>query len=332
LKIADVVVFLNFRNYPVDGIIDTITTVFQGAVMSRLSSVVRRLSRQGWDHKPSHSAQDTLLDAVKRSHLPQSTLFFTHHKCASTFVNRLLSRVEGRYGGLQAVDYEGCLWDHIARLDVPQPVTPHQVLETFEDDLFRTRGFVYGPLRAPFSIGRDQRFNRIVFIRDPRDTLVSMYYSLGWTHPVPPAPEQAEPFLALRAEAQRSTIDEFAIAHAHSWLKPLLANYREMIADAHGRVAVFHYEDLIARPDATVSSMLAVISGGATGGPTIESILKGETFVRSTKNDHHHQRSGAAGQYVKELNHWTIAQLNKLFREDLEFFCGSESGHLRRAA
>lgn len=244
----------------------------------------------------------------------------------------MMARIDGLYGGLRTVDYSGVLWDHSADIDVPKPVDDLKIFELFSDELFRPRGFVYGPLRGPFSLGHDPRFRRIVFIRDPRDTLVSMYYSMGWSHPLPPDPERAELFLALRERARRLGIDGFAIDQAYSWLAPLLAQYRQMATGANEWLAVFRYEDLITRPQATVTAMLDMISGGLAGGPTTESILDGERFVRSANVDNHHQRNGAAGQYLQELLPSTIARLDRIFGEDLAFFWGSDFAASRRAA
>lgn len=299
--------------------------------MSRLSAFIRRGFRFR-AHDSADFVRETLFEAMRREHLPQSTLFFTHQKCASTFVQRLLSRLEGSYGGLRVVDYSNVLWNHNARLKSPGPVDDIQLFDRLKHDLFCSRGFVYGPLRGGFSLAHDPRFSRVIFLRDPRDTLISMYYSMGWTHSIPPDPAWAEVFLTARAQVQRMTIDEFVVDHAQRWLKPVLAGYRDIVAKATGRLAVFRYEDLITRPEATVSSMLDVISGGAVGGPTVASALEGETFVRSHTVNDSHQRSGAAGQYRKELSALTIARLERIFAEEFDFFWSSGSGHLRRAA
>ncbi|MEL7500111.1 MAG: sulfotransferase domain-containing protein [Planctomycetota bacterium] len=68
---------------------------------------------------------------------------------------------------------------------------------------------------------------RIFHLRDPRDMLVSEYYSFGWTHPT----EQQKGLESRRQEIQQMSVDEYVVTQAEVCTWPVdqkyapLANY-----------------------------------------------------------------------------------------------------------
>src|SRR5438132_10534005 len=108
---------------------------------------------------------------------PESVYFYTLHKCASgLFSDYVLKNVRR----LRLIDYED-------RFYKGEPVCV----------TFKEKGFIYGPIRVsngpqstiysklvePASRTDFVRDKIAIFlIRDPRDILVSSYYSFGYTH------------------------------------------------------------------------------------------------------------------------------------------------------
>ena len=52
-------------------------------------------------------------------------------------------------------------------------------------NLFSENGEIYGPQRKPLNFSGIENYKKIFFLRDPRDVLVSAYYSFGKTHKIP---------------------------------------------------------------------------------------------------------------------------------------------------
>ncbi|HRW90153.1 MAG TPA: hypothetical protein P5027_09385, partial [Flavobacteriales bacterium] len=99
-----------------------------------------------------------------------SILFFTTHKAASMFVDRVLKRLGQAHGMLHA-DLEG--WFSTG---------PPKLWRLFKDpaamkQLFRPRGIYYGALRSHRPIADLENYRVVLMLRDPRDMLTSYYFS-----------------------------------------------------------------------------------------------------------------------------------------------------------
>lgn len=263
----------------------------------------------------------------------RSTLFFTHHKCASTFINRFLMRMDNAIAGLRSIDYCNFFWKLEDRSKVmgSYALDDNAFLNEMMDSLFQERGFIYGPLRYPLEICHDTRFTRIVFLRDPRDTLVSFYHSVAHSHPLPADPRLAKTLLNLRHKSLSQGIDSFVIEQAETWLGPLLQKYRNLVADGGSHIHLFLYEDLVENPENVVGNMLRAIAGPPCN-RLMHEILRHETFLQNGSNDGCHQRSGRTGQFRDELSRFTVARVERLFQNELEFFWGGRSAPLSSAA
>lgn len=299
--------------------------------MSRLSTAVRRLRHRLQPPAPELVALRT---ACRVATLPQSVLFLTHNKCASTFVTKLLARTASLPGGMKTVDYEDLLWNHGAELDIgARHGGPAAFLETMRNFLFCDRGVVYGPLRTGCSVGFDDRFKRLFFLRDPRDALVSNHHSIAHTHPFPKDPMDLRRFQLERARSLRESVDDYALRNVNRWIKPVLSSYREMLVRSRTNSRVFLYEDFVCSPADTVRDMLAFITDTSPSAAAVADLIRSETFVQATNQLDRHQRCGAPGQYRELLRPTTIARLNNILRDELDFFWdGSASRRLPLAA
>lgn len=296
--------------------------------MQPFSRLARSLRRRLVDEGNRALAARSVRQALSLADAPRSSLFFTHHKCASTFVIRMIQRVDAAAPGLRAIDYETVFWNHAHELrhQGHSHPTAMEVFTNLSSLLFAERGFIYGPLRFPFPMAEDERFNRIFFLRDPRDTLVSLYHSISESHPLPPDRERAEAMLRERQRSLDDGIDRFVLDQAEAFEERIMRPYRQSIRRGGARAFLFRYEEFIDDPQSTVARMVGILCGEANA-LSAERILADETFVQRNRRKHHHQRSGRFGQYLDELKPLTIARLDRVFAEHLQFLEGG-----RRAA
>jgi hypothetical protein len=111
-------------------------------------------------------------------------------------------------------------------------------------------GNVYGGFREmPIALAQHPIFRagpKILMIRDPRDALVSEYFSSAYSHPVPPRTRPDAPMTdlmeGLRREALDTEIDAFVIKRAR-WMQQAFLGYTE-VARLAGTI-VIRYEDYI---------------------------------------------------------------------------------------
>ncbi|MGK7926886.1 MAG: sulfotransferase, partial [Spirulina sp.] len=121
-----------------------------------------------------------LRNAARNLERPRSILFYTSHKCASTFVGKLLDTIckKSQY---EIIDYAGTIWgagDRLKHIESPYEL----FLERAYSDLYSLHGKIYAPQREYLDFPGRTKFKHIFFLRDPRDVLISAYYSFGFTH------------------------------------------------------------------------------------------------------------------------------------------------------
>lgn len=240
----------------------------------------------------------------------ESVYFFTFHKCASSlFGGYVLKNVEG----LRSVDLETRIYqgERLGRLR------------------FEETGHIYGPLRlsteaaSPIhtqlteSVGREefvQDKSAVFLVRDPRDILVSAYYSFGQSHGYSAVPEIQEMQKQRRSRIQTLSIDEYAVRNVDT----VAGHFRT--AAQLSRVCrtgtVLKYEDMIDDFDSFLERLTAVL--------TLKRGVAEEMYQRSRPKQREdtssHRRSGRPGGFRCKLTDETIHYLNDALEDVLEEF------------
>lgn len=110
-------------------------------------------------------------------------------------------------------------------------------------------GNVYGGFRAfPRSLLSNHHFaagRKIVLVRDPRDALVSQYFSFAKSHYLPDGSDDTGPrqlISRFRKQLENIGIDEFVLSQAAPFKQTMLA-YRSLVGEKSA--LVMRYEDVI---------------------------------------------------------------------------------------
>jgi hypothetical protein len=160
----------------------------------------------------------------------------------------------------------------------------------------------------------------ILMLRDPRDVLVSEYYSIAYSHAAPYGPSaKYDEFLKQRQAAQSMTIDEYVISDSER-LHEILRRYTLVLLDKHPHVYVTTYEQMVTdfqrwltnlfdRCELRVSAELS------------ERLLRENECLRPQNEDvRRHLRKGQSGDYREKLQKKTIDYLNAKFEPVLKEF------------
>lgn len=257
-----------------------------------------------------------LIRTHKASEKPRSVIFFTTHKCASSFMNHFFNMVS-EDSNYKVVDYASSIWALGNSLDIGPIYEPF--LEENYDRLYFQRGEIYAPQRRPIHFPGIERFKHVFFLRDPRDVLVSAYYSFAFSHSIPQNTSAKDVFLREREKMQRGTIDDYAREAASEWILPLYQKYQYLRESSNSNIFLSYdlfnsnlpkfIKDLSQFLDFDLSEqkIQKVIKVNDKGGNTKESISK-------------HRRSGKSGQFREKLSPGTIEYLNKLFSDSLVYW------------
>lgn len=243
--------------------------------------------------------------------LPESVYFYTFHKCASTLFS---SYVLKNLKGLLHVDYAARIY---------QGKLSEKVLD------FREKGFVYGPIRLsanpayptyrmliePLSrheFVRDKR--AIFFVRDPRDILVSAYYSFGYTHSLSDVQHIREIQEASRKKIQSRSLDEYVLEHADTQARYFATLYE--LSRACERGVVLRYEDLVDNFDSFIGQLCSYV---AIDDEVVREIYR-RSRPRKQEDASSHRRSGQIGSFRDKLKEETVALLNGRLEGTLKMF------------
>lgn len=243
-------------------------------------------------------------------HKYESVFFYTFHKCASTlFSGYILKNITG----LCNIDYAKMIYSN---------KMPNKIC-------FKRSGYVYGPIRlsvktnTPLYEKFTKRVNTnefvrdklaIFLVRDPRDILVSQYYSFGFTHSLTPNLKIQNRHLANRAKIKAMTLDEYVVNEAPS-IK-LYFNIAHELSKGCNRGVILKYEDMIDNHEQFSRDLNQFIK--------ISNKVKDQLFLstrpKTVEDTSSHRRSGRPGQFRSKLNQKTIKRLNMILKPTLKLF------------
>jgi hypothetical protein len=245
---------------------------------------------------------------------------FTLHKSASMFIHKqceALCRMSGLSYHSPNVPGSG--------LDARRLLTDKQV--------WRTRHGCFAPVRFFVDIPRLESYRIILHLRDPRDVLVSMFYSYCYIHA-----GELEANTGYRKEAASKGIDAFVLAkategsanypgdygtggHVEDLIGNLPKRYDDYLERVFGRpnVSFVKYEEMVTDyrswlekfiepfPIENKSEVVEQFAGRSA-----------ELFPRRTGDVMSHVRHVAPGDHKAKLQPRTIERLNEIFSDTLD--------------
>lgn len=252
-----------------------------------------------------------VLQADKNLTKPRSAIFYTTHKCASSFVGNLFDLLV-KNSQYELVDYPSSIWA------LGNKINPGQNYEAFLEkaysDLYSLHGKIYAPQRKYLDFPGRERFKHIFFLRDPRDVLVSAYFSLGFTHSKPKNNASLNKFIQTRNDIQSQGIDNYVLGDAESWIIPLYKQYKHLRETAEESIYLRY--DLFAYDTAEFIKKISDFLQLEISEKNIESLIRKARPVQATEAMKH-KRSGRSGQYLEKLQPTTIDKLNNILSEIL---------------
>lgn len=240
----------------------------------------------------------------------ESVYFYTLHKCASTlFAHFLLQHARG----LKHCDYASRIY--LGR----QKGTLR----------FASHGYLYGPIRISAKLespvysqlvapaikpefAADKR--AVFFIRDPRDILVSQYYSFGFTHGLSPVERIRQLEKAEREFVRSMDVDAYVV-HAATKLRDDMLVIDNLASQCRIS-ALLRYEDMINDFDRFRNALSRLLDFD----PEVLEELYRQSRPRESEDTHSHKRSGRVGDYAEKLRPETVSELNAILMPVLNRF------------
>ncbi len=240
-----------------------------------------------------------------------SSLAFSLYKAGSTLLSKVLEDL-APHAGVRAYNLEKELF----RLGIEHRDLPKSVA-----GVFRERGYCYTVFRSmPFAyeIPIFENAPKLLLVRDPRDILVSHYFSMGKTHPTPGdavSQKKRERFDRERQIVQTTTVDEHALRKAELFRRYFAEYDRRLLAQPNLRID--RYEDIVfSKPD-WVDAICGHL-GWEIEVETRASVAQKHDIVPEDEQGNRHIRRVRPGDHVEKLRPETIASLNETFAPVLE--------------
>lgn len=153
----------------------------------------------------------------------------------------------------------------------------------------------------------------LLLVRDPRDMLVSMYYSVLKSHVVP---KKHSKFLLNRREAAKLSVDEFVLKKAENYLHNF-ERYRQKLPVEN--LTVYRYEDVIYDKAEWLRDMVGKL--GLPQSPNrIRKIARDFDVFPGAERQEKHIRQVHPGNHKKKLKEETIDGLNNILSEFLNSY------------
>lgn len=246
----------------------------------------------------------------------RSIIHFSLNKAATQYVKSILRKASLENGltpvGLNEFAFDSQLpfLDHLSDDDMQQ-----------YKHVFRSRGYLYSVFGGFVrSIDNFEDYAVILTIRDPRDILVSDFFSIAYSHAAPGAKSnKQEDFLIKRQRAREMNIDEFVRAEADNLLS-VYSVYTERLTSYHPRVHVLKYEEMIRDFETWLKKLLE--GAELKISDQLRETLRAENQRLSPNREDKtkHLRKGKSGDYLEKLEKETINFLNVKFAKVLQQF------------
>ena len=225
-------------------------------------------------------------------------VLFTTHKCASTEMHNVLRNISFNS------NLSHCNLDQLFSL-LP---LPECLLYYFIRSKTPHNNIIYGPVKNLQIFYKSKNLNALFILRDPRDVLVSLYYSVYFSHSLTNIKN-----IYGRLLCYKTSIDQFILKNNHK----IFATYNDYRVLSKTN---FYLSDIFISYD-NLFSEKNLISQFIIQDSQIK-----HNFIRmNTNNKFSHLRSGESEQYLTELQRKTIDKLNIEFQSIISYFKFNET-------
>lgn len=272
------------------------------ARIPQVAEVLRRRRMRG--RYPNEMA---LLEGKSRTTSSrQSVVLFTQHKCASVYTHDIFCTL-ALESGMMPASYEHIIFDgEVTQAD------RDRIYGSGGSALYPTRGYSFAPIRGFHAGIHDlDAYRLVLMLRDPRDALVSFYFSMAYSHSVPQGKtESRATVLAERERATGVNIDDYVLEKSGFFLQTY-ENYLQHILDRPNTLFVT-YEQMIDDFAAWLQKIIQH-TGFSPTEEVVARLVRESNFQVNVEDPLKHRRQVAAGDHRRKLHPETIEKLNQRF-------------------
>lgn len=235
---------------------------------------------------------------------------FGIHKCGSSLLNNIMLDI--------------CRINQIPDVPIPELAFEQSIpTEVWDDcaDLNSTildgychRGYRHFPMFLAKNKILNQR-KKILLVRDPRDAIVSAYFSFARSHVLPDSGKLLDDMLKTREDMNQTEIDSFCVEQS-SGVKAAFNRYHDHLKHDE-LLKIYRYEDIIFDKENWIKDILDYL--GLTLKPVqLKRIIQRNDIVPQAEDASQHIRKVKPGDHLEKLTAECIARLNESLAEVLD--------------
>jgi hypothetical protein len=235
--------------------------------------------------------------------------FVTMHKAGSVFVDQVLSQLTGPMG-----------FDHVdLAFQAFQMGRSEHLYCVAQDQVLSTPRCYFGPFRGPYirKMRELERLRLVAQVRDPRDCIVSLYYSLKYSHPAPASGPARETYERNLSFIQTADFETFVHKQARQYAvrMQVLLNVLERTQQS----LLLRYENMVDAPSEWLSSLCKFLQIDTP--PRVSDWVSGEMSTNGLVEDvSRHKRQVLPGDFRRKLSAGMQDHLTRMLRPHLDAF------------
>jgi hypothetical protein len=271
---------------------------------------------KNWRINRHYDVERRVLKGKHQNDCPhRSIMFFTVYKAASSFIGAFMNKIVAE-AGMTAVNLDGYFFDR------GQGREWEGTGRVIYDVSYSPTGYFYGPFRSFNKAVPDiDQYKILLVLRDPRDVIVSSYYSL-YSHVSPQAldKEQLVQRHQRRKKKAELTVDEYVIdkINSTSRLTDDLMEYHQQLS-GKDNVLFLKYEDMVTDFEPWLNQLLTFLDLDIS--PELKNeISDSGNFKVDKENVYKHKRQVTPGDYKRKLKPETIERLNIYMKNVLNLY------------
>jgi len=196
-------------------------------------------------------------------------------------------------------------------------ITPNDLKEDI-NQLWLANGYAYMGFRSflpPMSFDFLKTKN-ILLIRDPRDILVSLYFSVRFSHRIPKLEGAEHPMANTRRKLQKMGIDQYVLNAAPTVMRNYLAYSQHLPTET---TRVYRYEDIVFRKREWLEDMLDFLDLKLSKS-RIREIVDKHDIRPGVEDPTKHVRQVTPGNYNHHLDRVTVDKLDEILEPVLHTY------------
>lgn len=194
-----------------------------------------------------------------------------------------------------------------------------RIIPASAEGLLKSTGYCYCGWRVWTSILEQvdlQTTRNILLVRDPRDRLVSLYFSAAQSHTVPKRGEGMQHLQSVRQEALDTDINSWAQTKL-PWVMNVLSSYHRHLPPESTRI--YRYEDIVLRKEEWLLDIIGHYQFPLDR-EVAAKVATDNDILPKQENPNAHIRQVKPGNYRKHLSEDTITCLNDSFANILDVY------------